>query len=266
MIAAFLLAATSLQATQPASANPVLSPSSTKWVVDYHEAMCVASRTYASGANAITLGLRPVPLSSRSEVVLLTPRKPNRTGDAELRFLPDGSALKGTYQRSSTANKQFSVARAFFDSEDLKKLGKATAIALSVGGETHRLAIPAAAAAMRALTTCQADLLKSWNVDPGELTDGGSPPVGNVGQFFGRDQYPADAISAGVQGRVVAILNVGTDCRVSACRVVERAHPSLDATTCNVALKKLRYTPGKDRNGVARESHVVLPVHWAIYF
>lgn len=88
---------------------------------------------------------------------------------------------------------------------------------------------------------------------------------GNPGQYFGPDAYPAAAIRAEAQGRVVARLTVGPDGRVSDCSVTTSSgNADLDSTTCRIAKLRVRYSPAKDASGTAIASTVSLPVRWQL--
>ena len=88
---------------------------------------------------------------------------------------------------------------------------------------------------------------------------------GNPGQFFGDDAYPAAAIRAEAQGRVVAKLSVGTDGRVTDCSVTQSSGNSdLDSTTCRIAKSRVRFTPAKDDAGQPMASTFNLPVRWVL--
>jgi protein TonB len=88
---------------------------------------------------------------------------------------------------------------------------------------------------------------------------------GNPGQYFGADAYPAAAIRAEAQGRVVAQLTVDTSGRVSGCSVTTSSGNSdLDDATCRIAKRSVRFSPAKDQTGAAIASSYTLPVRWVL--
>ncbi len=88
---------------------------------------------------------------------------------------------------------------------------------------------------------------------------------GNPGQYFGTDVYPAAAIRAEAQGRVVASLTVGPDGRVTGCTVTSSSgNEDLDSTTCRVAKSRVRFTPARDDSGNPIASTYSLPVRWVL--
>jgi len=89
---------------------------------------------------------------------------------------------------------------------------------------------------------------------------------GNIGQFFGRDNYPAAALRAEAQGRVRVSVTVGADGRVSDCSVTAGSGNSdLDSATCRIFRSRVRYTPAKDQSGQPISSRVNPPaILWQI--
>jgi len=83
---------------------------------------------------------------------------------------------------------------------------------------------------------------------------------GNIGQFFGRDNYPAAAVRAGAEGRVRVSVSVGADGRITDCSVTAGSgNEDLDSATCRIFRRSVRYTPAKDASGQAIASRVVPP-------
>ena len=88
---------------------------------------------------------------------------------------------------------------------------------------------------------------------------------GNPGQYFGPDAYPAAALRAEAEGRVVARLTIDTGGRVSGCSVTTSSgNRDLDDTTCRIAKSRVRFTPAKDQNGAPIQSSYTLPVRWQL--
>lgn len=88
---------------------------------------------------------------------------------------------------------------------------------------------------------------------------------GNPGEFFGADAYPIEAIRLHQQGRVVVKLWIDTDGKVASCTLAQSSgSPSLDRATCEIALKRVRYTPARDRKGQPIAASATLPVRWVL--
>ena len=88
---------------------------------------------------------------------------------------------------------------------------------------------------------------------------------GDPGRFFGPDAYPPGALSMQAQGRVVARLTVSTDGRVTSCDVTSSSgNEDLDATTCNIAINRVRFSPALNDAGDPIEATYTLPVRWVL--
>lgn len=89
----------------------------------------------------------------------------------------------------------------------------------------------------------------------GEGTGGGgggiARPAERVGGALdGTRDYPRAARIARIEGSVAVRFTIGTDGRVSGCKVVRSsASPELDSTTCRLIERRFRYRPARDAQG-----------------
>ncbi|MES2043712.1 MAG: energy transducer TonB [Pseudomonadota bacterium] len=245
-----------------------LSPA-TKWQVEYADSMCVLSRDYGAGADKVTLALRPWPMSNETEVIVLTQGNAALVdgGRAEISLLPAGHTTKGSFSRfDMPKGAPGRIATLHFDEGALDGLAAATGVTVRLGNhEVHTVAIPGISAAMRALETCQKDLLKGWGVDPDERATLSRLPRGNPGRFFGPSVYPQEAVINHLQGRVVTVASIGVDGRVTGCAVAATSGARvLDQATCNVLKASARFSPALDMAGKPVVSHLVVPVRWVL--
>ncbi len=87
----------------------------------------------------------------------------------------------------------------------------------------------------------------------------------NVGEWLGADNYPASAIRAGEQGRVVAIVSIDATGHPTACRIdISIGSPALEKGTCDVVLAKGQFEPARDARGRAVASAMTMPVRWVL--
>lgn len=260
-----LLLATAAQVAAPA--EPAALVPSGKWRVEYADTMCILSHEYDTGAGKVTLALRPLPMSTETQVALFTPGKGAAVpeGKAEITLSPGGPSTNGTYQRFTPANQPVRVATMYFDGAALDGLEKATAISLRLGKDAYRLAVPGISGGMEVLASCQADLLKGWGIEMHERSTLSKPASGNPGRFFDPHAYPAAAISAREQGRVVAVASIAVTGRVEKCTIVATSKsPSLDAATCTILRTQGRFSPALDLAGHPVASHLIVPVRWVL--
>jgi protein TonB len=78
---------------------------------------------------------------------------------------------------------------------------------------------------------------------------GGSHAEYRRGDIRDRD-YPRAARDAGIQGDLTTRYVIGTDGRITDCRVVKSSGSALlDDTTCRLVMDRFRYRPARDANG-----------------
>lgn len=264
MLLAFLLAV--LVPAAPPAEPATLAPTG-KWTVEYADTMCVLSHDYGTGADKVTLALRPLPMSSETQLALFTGGGggPVFEGKAELSLMPGGHPSAGTYQRVTLPKQAIRVATMYFDGTALDGLDKATAIDLRLGKESHHLAVPGIGGALQVLATCQADLLKGWGIEMNERSNLTRPASGNAARFFGPSAYPPDAVRDHQQGRVVSVASIGVTGKVEKCTIVATSKsPSLDAATCQILRMQGHFSPAIDLAGHPVASHLIVPVRWVL--
>jgi protein TonB len=94
------------------------------------------------------------------------------------------------------------------------------------------------------------------------LTHPGSPLYA---QMFSNDDYPRSALRKHEQGKVCYRITIGTDGRVSDCRInASSGYASLDEVTCKIAQERMRFLPARDEAGNARIDQVDLAIIWRL--
>lgn len=77
------------------------------------------------------------------------------------------------------------------------------------------------------------------------------------------DDYPVLALRADMQGVTRTLITIGTDGRVSNCRILKSSGSVLlDAHSCALVTARFVFDPALDSNGQAIEAQAVQPVAW----
>ena len=81
----------------------------------------------------------------------------------------------------------------------------------------------------------------------------------------GDADYPPEALAKREQGTVLTDLTIGTNGRISDCKVVVSSNsPALDQATCKLLVSAARFKAARDANGNAILSHTPGEVTWVI--
>jgi protein TonB len=94
------------------------------------------------------------------------------------------------------------------------------------------------------------------------LTHPGSPLYA---QMFSNDDYPRSALRKHQQGRVCYRITVGTNGRITECRINQSSgYPVLDAITCKIAQERMHFIPAHDEAGNPTVDYYDLAVEWRL--
>jgi TonB family protein len=91
-------------------------------------------------------------------------------------------------------------------------------------------------------------------------------PIGSPAAWFSGDDYPPEARKANQQGIVSITLTVDPTGRAVKCDVIlSSGFPSLDSGTCEIAMKRARFTPARLASGTAVSVNYTIPrIKWVV--
>ena len=251
------------------SSTPGAAPLSStgRWFVDYQPAACLLSRDFGSGAAATTVGFRPSALGDTVDIVLMVSGATgsDRKGAARIVLQPSGFAANTYLDIVTVPDRNSTITTIHADKNIAEKLAGSTGLAItSLAGPNMTVAMAGAKKAFGSLERCQADLLKSWGVDPGEPGKIAVAPVDtSTARWVGYDDYPAEALAYQQQGTTTLILAIDQSGRVARCKVARSSgSPSLDDASCKTAMRHGRYKPAIGMDGKPMPAHTLRTVSW----
>jgi TonB family protein len=240
-----------------------LAPAS-RWLVDFAEQQCVATRTYGSGEDQILFVIKPSPTSDVVQLMAVKKAPYVRPVQQDALLTLGGSApIKVKQLKYASDGKSFRLIN--LAAEQAGMLETAQTIEWTVDGSGWTLETGSIAQLMKTLATCRADLRDHWNISPEKSASLKSPATSkrHVLSYFSSDDYPAQAVGQGEGGTasVVALIDekgVVQDCMIDSTSGV----PTLDAMTCAVIFKRMKFQPGIDKDGKPVRSFVMQRVRW----
>lgn len=264
-----LIAVALLQGTAAPVAAP-LTPSG-KWIVDYGESACVLQRDFGSGSARTTVGFKPSPFGDSVEIVTMTAgaKIGYRKSKARLTLQPSGFTVDAdAFMYGLKANDTTVTTFTALDAA-AATLRTSTGVALlPTAGPSTNITVTDMAKAFGALKTCQADLVKSWGVDPAELDKiavMAVPASPSPVAWFSNDDYPGDALGNGQQGTSMILWSIDTSGRVTDCKVIKSSGTaSLDRASCQAVVRRGRYKPARGNDGKPVLSHAMRRVVWRL--
>ena len=257
MILPLLMAA----AMPPAPAIRPVGP----WQVNMEENMCLLERSYPDAKGQTMLVFQPLLDLNSMEVYVITPAGSGdqQSGKYKVQVEPGARSFTGKYYSVKLATKPLRYTRLFVDRVMMDGLRDGDTISIDAKPVRTSFAIVRPEKALPILQGCINDLKKSWGIDPDRDAAAVTKLEGDPARYFGSDSYPAEALTKGVYGRVVALLNISAQGTVENCRIVSSAGSSLNEGTCKAA-RRARFTPPVDAGGKPIATTYLLPVRWVL--
>lgn len=79
------------------------------------------------------------------------------------------------------------------------------------------------------------------------------------------NDYPPQALREGMEGETRAIITIGTDGRVTDCRIRKSSgHALLDTHTCALLVQRFVFDPARDAHGESIAVQVIQPISWIL--
>lgn len=260
-----VLALAAIGSLGAAPADPV-KPTS-RWVVDYDDAQCVAWRNYGTEAKPLTLALKPSPNRSIMRVVLM------REGFAsEAAQRPASVGFDGKSVAANALVYDDRRAKRYIASINLPMVTfvanrRAASIAIDAGSFDERLAVPGFAGVMAAFDDCLANLRDVWNVGEPFATRVSQPAraIRPLRDLFKSTTYPSQAVSEGNTGMVGLAMLIDETGKVRDCMVEQTSgFATLDTMSCFVIVNQARFEPAVGADGKPVKSASFQRISWRI--
>ena len=253
-------------ATTAAQATDVSFKPSGKWVVDFSETGCIASREYSVGSGNWAIGLEPVPATSKTSLLLLVPDGSPRFDDARIsvggaKISSTGMTLRGsdTRQRRLYASE--------LQSDELERLQRAERLTISLEDRDFPFAVETLDDLMPVLERCVSQFFERWGFSQERQTKLATYPVPKkeLLRYLTSYDYPSSALQRGAMGAVDILLMIGTDGRPTSCTVTQSSgHQDLDEASCEVFVQRARFDPARDKAGQPMEAPYTVQLRWQL--
>lgn len=255
-----------------------------KWIVDFADAQCVATRNYGSEADPLFLVLKAPIIGETVQLGIV--RKGGNLGAKQLSgeivfndsitlrtsFLEFGVKSMGqrahvvTLASKDVANlRQATSLRVRIREKGIERLGTRLGMGLASGEDA--LAVTQMAPLLDTLARCTADLRRIWHV---WNEKDGSPslkegPSASLAQLFSGEDYPGIAALKGQAGSVSLVILVDEKGKVADCTVIETSGvAALDAQSCSVISVGAKYKPAIGLDGKSAKSAVFQTINWRL--
>lgn len=247
-----------------------LQPTS-KWIVDFDEAQCVASRNYGDKDRPLYLTFKSPAVGESMQMAVIRPAgsaTPEPEEKRGLLALGNAEPLKIGVLAVTVKKTKQRFFRVNLSADQIAALRNSKTISLSAGGELHEtFVVDEVPALLKVMDNCVVDLRKVWNASNGD----GQPPSkqrsarGNLQAVFKPEDYPADAMFDGVGGTAKFVVLIDENGKVADCTIVETSGiASLDAQSCGIIQTRVTFKPAIGLDGKPTKDTWSQRVTWRV--
>lgn len=259
------LVASLLISSVPARAVEPRQPTE-RWVVNFDDAQCVASRNYGTVEKPLHLALKASPLG---DVIQLAILRHGIGGEAEqldaILKIDDQPALRTTILVYKSENASLRIHRVNLRPTEFAPLRQAKSIAIQSPGLNETFALSNMGPLLKTMEECLVDLRSVWNItDPtGTKSKLKERSKANLSAYFSNDDYPAAAFTKEQSGIVAFALLIDEAGKVADCTIVETSGAAvLDTQSCGVLEKRARFKPAIGTDGKPAKDAVIGRIRW----
>ena len=248
--------------TAPAHADPVPLRPTGKWVVNYADTQCSASRAYGTPERPLHLVIKPSPTSDVVQIALVKngSKKEGVQEDATLKF---GGRPPVKVKLLEYGVEKTNIRLINLDAALAGQMARETMIDWSSGADRTILQMGPLDALMKTLIHCRKDLRAYWNIDEARQATFKSRAKADLYRLFSTDDYPDQAVHQGDSGMTSVALLVDEKGAVKECMVEGTSGiPTLDAMTCIVLRQRAKFEPAVGPDGKPARDSVTSRIRW----
>lgn len=267
---AAVFAALILQSEVSASAQQVQWQVETPFAVPIAADRCMAVETFRKGTETLRLIVEARPASEQFAVLIEAPGSLGGKPWVEGTFLFGGKkpeldvVVVEAGARNGAIVYQLKINRAELipsgDDLHLEIRTKPRKFDLSLN-------MPKIDSALSLLDDCASEFLEERGfAQESQRQIGSYPrPERNLYTYATSNDYPSAAVAAGAMGEAHVLVWVNVDRRASNCRLIRSSgHADIDAATCNILTRRVRYVPGRNLNGDPVAAPAYLTMRWEL--
>jgi len=262
-----MIGASTAAATTAIAAEEPRKPTA-RWIVNYDDAQCVATRNYGTEDKPLILAFKPSAMGSVMRIMMI---RKGSAAEAEQRpaILQFGEGPPIAVNALAYGDRQTRQFMASMNVPMTTFTANRRAAALKVKGGTfdERLAVPGLVGIAAAFDDCLANLRQVWNVGgvPASRLKEPARPLQPLGNLFRSASYPIRAIQEQNTGSVSVTMLIDEAGKVRDCMVEETSgYPTLDTMSCYMISEHAKFAPAVGLDGKPAKSASFQRISWKI--
>lgn len=260
-LCAALASAAAILSGAPAKAEP-LQPTTAKWNFNFGTTQCIASRSYANGAEPLTLLIVPSLNGATYRILVAGKYHVSELASEEAGTVDFGDGpIKTSVLFYQTPDRSADVHQFRISAAEIARGRSASDLTLHMATSSDlTFAVSGMGGVLDALQDCTAKLQIYWNMGADESGRFSKPARGDLRSVFAKINYPPVAYRHWEEGKGDYLLLIDQTGKVAGCDVLTPTGvPILDAAACATIQDKAKFTPALDEAGKPVRSAVVTP-------
>ena len=264
--AALLMMLTTSAGLAAAPASKPLAPTG-KWVVNFADDQCLASRSYGTPGKPLYLALKPSPLGEVMRITILQKgavREPTQV-PVVIRF-DDHETIKSSMLAFASPKDGFRILSINLSADQFATMRQAKLVSFRSPGEFDRsLALVQMEPLMKAIDSCVTSLQKYWNISDDEtpLLRTRARTEKEIATYLSDDDYPAVAVRNVNSGTVRIAMLIDENGKVADCMTIATSGvASLDAQSCATIAKRAKFVPAIGADGKPAKDAILSSIRW----
>jgi TonB family protein len=238
-----------------------------RWIVDFDDAQCVATRDYGTPQAPMRFFIKTPPTGDVMQMGLM--RNGTRASAQQLPAkvtIGTSPAIKSTVLTFSPSGQKRRIDLINLASTVAEPIARATSIKIQLGNDSESLALSQMKSLLEVMDRCVVSLRKAWNVpDLGAPSPLKQRARGNLHSFFDADDYPPVAFINGQTGIVKFVALIDENGRVADCTLTQTSGvAALDAQTCAVLKERGKFEPAIGADGKPARDVIFQTVNWKL--
>jgi len=230
-----------------------------KWVVDFSDSACVASRDYGTEQ----LALKASPLGDVVQFALVSRAARSEAEQVDATLQPAGGSLIRTTGMiwGTGGDDPHRITSINLKASEFQRVAAASTVSVTVDGRRRDLVLSGMAPLAVVMKECVTDLATIWTNHEGVSSRAKS----DLATYVKDTDFPEEGIRKGVGGTTAFALLIDEKGMIADCTVIETSGQAMyDSQSCALLKKRARFTPARDAAGKPHKDSVIGKISWIV--
>jgi hypothetical protein len=268
LLSPILTLALAATCASPLAAAPKPRTATGKWVLDFAEHQCLATRDYGTPADPLVLALKPSPVGTLMQVAVVTHAKLSSTakGVPVAIRIDGGPVLQSKVLAFNAKAGGLRPVRINLPPATFAPMRQATSVAFDAPGELEEsFVLTQMPALMAQMDTCLTDLRHYWNIDDPTRLKQRARAKTDLASYISDRDYPKSSVHEEEAGTVEFVLLIDETGKLADCTLTATSNvPLLDSQSCAIFMSRAKFSPAIGQDGKPARDAIKSRIRWVL--